>query len=134
MKVLVDTDVWSEALRKHKGPKSQFVSELSKLIEEGRVQLIGPLRMEILCGIRDPKVFDQLKEVLEAYPDRPLGSLVYIMAAQFFNLCRSKGVQGSTTDFILCACSVIWKFPLLTMDKDFQQYGKFLPIELASPR
>ena len=134
MKVLVDTDVWSEALRKRRGSKSNFVSELSKLIEEGRVQLIGPLRMEILCGIRDAKVFNQLKEVLEAYPDRRLDSSIYVMAAEFYNLCRSNGLQGSNTDFILCACSVVWKFPILSKDQDFQQFGKYLPIELSSPR
>jgi hypothetical protein len=30
------------------------------------------------------------------------------MAAQFFNLCRSRGIQGSNTDFLICACSVKW--------------------------
>ena len=119
MKVLVDTDVWSEALRKRRGTKSNFVSELSKLIEEGRVQLIGPLRMEILCRIRNGKVFGKLKAVLESYPDRPLDSSIYVLAAQFYNLCRSKGLRGSNTDFILCACSVVWRFPILSKDQDF---------------
>jgi hypothetical protein len=134
VKVLVDTDVWSEALRKKSGTKSKHVGELSKLIEEGRVTLIGPLRMEILNGIRDTKIFDKLRKRLEAYPDRTLDSSIYVLAAKFFNLCRSKGIQGSNTDFILCACSVDWKIPILTKDKDFVRYQKYLPIELQSLR
>ena len=134
MKVLVDTDVWSEALRKKKGAKSNFVAELSLLIEEGRVQLIGPLRMEILSGIRDDKIFGRLKKYLEAYPDRTLDSEIFVLAAQFLNLCRSKGVQGSNTDYLLCACSVLWEMPILSKDKDFLHFQKFLPIELTKPR
>ena len=134
MRVLVDTDVWSEALRKKKGAKSNYVAELSQLIEEGRVQLIGPLRMEILSGIRDEKMFARLKKLLDAFPDRILDAEIFVLAAQFFNLCRGKGLQGSNTDFILCACSVLWKVPILSKDKDFVQFQEYLPIELLQPR
>lgn len=53
VKVLVDTDVWSEALRKKKGKKSTSVDELVELIQEGRLEIIGPIRMEVLSDIRD---------------------------------------------------------------------------------
>ena len=133
MRVIVDTDVWSEAFRK-KGPKSEFVDELLNLIQEGRVQMIGVVRMEILCGIRGEKMFRTLKEKLDAFPDRPLDSEVFVTAAQLLNLCRSKGIQGSNNDFIICACSMLWKTPILSKDKDFIGYQKILPIEMAKPR
>lgn len=47
MRVIVDTDVWLEAFRK-RGPKSEYVSELLNLIQEGRIQMIGVIRMERL--------------------------------------------------------------------------------------
>jgi hypothetical protein len=49
MKVLVDTCIWSLALRRKKqsGPNIELV-EFQELIEEVRVQLIGPIRQEIL--------------------------------------------------------------------------------------
>jgi hypothetical protein len=59
---------------------------------------------------------------------------VYVTAARYFNLCRRKGIQGSNNDFILCACSALWKMPILSKDKDFAGYRKILPIELAQPR
>ena len=133
MKTIVDTDVWSEAFRR-KGAKSEYVSELLALIQEGRIQMIGVIRMEILCGIRLEKMFRILNERLQAFPERSLDSEVFVTAAQFMNLCRSKGIQGSNNDFIICACSMLWKMPILSKDKDFVRYQKFLPIELTNPR
>lgn len=134
MNVLVDTDVWSEALRKKNGKKSAYVLELVDLIQEGRLVIIGPIRMEILSGIREAQTFDAFSETLSAFPDRPMNSDIYLMAARFFNLCRSKGIQGSNTDFQICACSVQWKIPILSKDKDYELYKKHIPIETIQPR
>ena len=134
MKVLVDTDVWSEAFRKKSGKKSDYIYELISLIEENRVQLIGIIRMEILCGISNLDVFEKIEKRLLAFPDRPLDSEIFVLAAKFYNLCRSKGIQGSNNDFIICACSVLWKTPILSKDKDYKHYQKYLPIEFLEPR
>ncbi len=134
MKVLVDTDVWSEALRKKKGKKSGHVDELVDLIQEGRVEIIGPIRMEILSGIRDAEIFDAFSSRLAAFPDRPIPSEIYVLAARFFNQCRRKGIQGSNTDFLICACSAEWNTPILSKDKDYSSYARHLPIDLHQPR
>jgi predicted nucleic acid-binding protein len=133
VRVIVDTNVWSEAFRK-KGPKSGCVDELLSLIQDGRVQMIGVIRMEILCGIRDETMFRTMSQKLEAFSDRSLDSEVFVTAARFLNLCRSKGIQGSNNDFIICACSMLWKMPILSKDKDFIGYRKILPIEMVIPR
>lgn len=134
MKVLVDTDVWSEALRRKKGKKSIYVDEMIDLIQEGRVLIIGPIRMEILSGIRDQAIFDAFSERLAAFVDQDVPSEVYVLAARFFNLCRSKGIRGSNTDFLICACSAHWNTPILSKDKDYRLYQRYLPIELIEPR
>lgn len=134
MKVIVDTDVWSEALRRKTGKKSAHVCELIELIQEGRIVTIGPIRMEVLSGIRESPVFDSFSERLAAFPDRMIPSEIYVLAARFFNLCRSKGIQGSNTDFIICACSVHWSVPILSKDKDYLLYRKHIPIEIIQPR
>lgn len=134
MKVIVDTDVWSEALRRKKGKKSIYVDELVDLIQEGRLEIVGPIRMEVLSGIRDQETLDGFSERLSAFDDRNIPSEIYILAARFFNLCRSKGIQGSSTDFVICACSVHWNIPILSKDKDYLLYRKHLPIELIEPR
>ena len=134
MKVIVDTDVWSEALRRKKGMKSAYVDELIDLIQEGRIEIIGPIRMEVLSGIREGHIFDSFSERLAAFPDSVIPSEIYVLAARFFNLCRSKGIQGSNTDFIICACSVHWNIRILSNDKDYLLYQKHIPIEIIQPR
>jgi len=133
VKVIVNTDVWSEAFRK-KGSKSAYFDELKSLIQEGRIQMIGVIRMEILSGIRTAEIFETLRDRLESFPDKLLDSELFETAAKFHNLCRSKGIQGSNNDFIICACSVLWKMPILSKDKDFIAYQNILPIELTKPR
>ena len=63
MMVLVDTSVWSLALRRkpsNLGARDQAHSEaLRELVREGRVQIVGPVRQELLSGIRDGSKLSQ---------------------------------------------------------------------------
>ncbi len=132
MKVLVDTSVWSVALR-HSIPvieADKIKEQLSELIEDVRVAMIGPVRQELLSGIKSKSQFNLLKKRLEPFTDTPLESDDFILAAEFFNRCRSKGVQGSHIDFLICAVSSRRKYPLFTTDKDFLLYKKHLDFPL----
>ena len=127
MKVLVDTSVWSLAFRR-RVPAHRAVDELRRLVSAGRAALVGPIRQEILSGIREAAMFEQLRERLRAFPDEPIGAADYERAAELFNHCRARGLQGSNTDFLLCAVSVRHQFPILTTDDDFTRYATLLPI------
>ena len=100
MRVLVDTSVWSLALRRNQPADSPEVTELIELISEVRCQMIGPVRQELLSGIKN-----QIH--LRAFPDLEVTTRDYETAAEFFNLCRGKGVQGSNTDFLICVIAVL---------------------------
>lgn len=130
MKVLVDTSVWSLALRRDRPATDGFVRELAELIDEQRVVLIGPIRQELLSGIRNPLQFSTLRDHLRAFPDLPLHPVDYEQAAEFFNLCRRQGVQGSNTDFLLCAVAANHNLAILSSDHDFQSFADHLPIVL----
>jgi predicted nucleic acid-binding protein len=130
MKVLVDTSVWSLALRRGEGARSPEAEELRKLISDHLVEIIGPIRQEILSGIRDAAQFKQLEETLSAFPDAPLTTEDYVTAAEFFNLCRAKGIQGSNTDFLNCAVAARNDLAIFTTDKDFGLFAKTLPVIL----
>lgn len=134
MKVLVDTSVWSLALRRDLPPGGPQVSELGELIREARVQMIGPVRQELLSGIKSQTQFQKLRNHLRSFPDLELTPRDYERAAEFFNLCRSKGVQGSNTDFLICAIAARHKTPIFTTDGDFTLYQNYLPITLHHPR
>ena len=128
--VLVDSNIWSEAFRK-KGKASDSEIGLRQLIAEGEVIMIGAIRQEVLSGIRIKAQYERTKNALRAFPSQRLDETMYELAASFFNHCRSKGIQGSHTDFLICACAVTWKVPIFTKDKDFERFAKHLPIELA---
>jgi predicted nucleic acid-binding protein len=134
MRVLVDTCVWSEALRRAKKIESEVVCEFRGLILEHRVEIIGPIRQEVLSGLRENAQFQKLEKHLAAFPDIALTADDYTTAAKFFNICRTKGVQGSNTDFLICAVAVRRKVSIYTSDKDFALFAKHLPIVLHETR
>lgn len=133
MKVLVDTSVWSEALRRRGRTESGAAQELRHLIHEHRVEIIGPIRQEILSGIRAEAQFEELAKKLAPFPDLALETADYLTAARFFNTCRANGVQGSNTDFLICAVSARRQLAIYTTDKDFSSFRNHLPIVLHRP-
>jgi predicted nucleic acid-binding protein len=130
VKVLVDTSVWSLALRRTQQKERSEAAELRRLIADQRVEIIGPIRQEILSGIPEPSHFENLEERLSAFPDVPIRTEDYVTAAKFFNRCRSKGIQGANTDFLICAVAARNEFAIFTTDKDFALFAKCLPIVL----
>jgi predicted nucleic acid-binding protein len=133
MKILVDTSVWSLALRRKKRVTQPQVGELGQLISDRRVQIIGPIRQELLSGIRDEAQFKVLERHLAAFPDIPITTDDYVTAARFFNRCRAQGIQGSNTDFLICSVAVRNRLGIFTTDRDFEQIAKHLPITLFNP-
>ncbi|MFK5927465.1 MAG: hypothetical protein QM483_12605 [Desulfuromusa sp.] len=98
------------------------------------MQMIGPIRQELLSGIKIKPQFDTLKLHLEAFEDLELETKDYELAAEYFNLARNKGIQGSNIDFLICAISSRRKMPILTTDKDFTNFQAIFPISLHLPR
>ncbi len=134
MKVLVDTSVWSLALRRSRPRTDARVRELQALIEEGRVAMVGPVRQELLSGIRDAATHARLRDHLRAFPDETLETEDYERAAEHFTTCRGRGIQGSNTDFLLCAVAERRSMPILTADADFAGFAGVLPLTLHAPR
>jgi predicted nucleic acid-binding protein len=130
MKVIVDTSVWSLALRRDKPESNTTVNEFRRLILDHRVQMVGPIRQEILSGIRSESQFNKLKKHLESFPDLPAITEDYVTAAKYFNRCRSKGLQGSSTDFLICAMANRNKSSIFTADKDFELFSNHIKIIL----
>jgi len=62
MKVLVDTSVWSLALRRRRevlnSAEKSVVAELTVLIQEGRAGIIGLIRQELLSGLKTMEQYE----------------------------------------------------------------------------
>jgi predicted nucleic acid-binding protein len=132
--VLVDTSVWSLALRRAKRVNDTTLRELAELIREGRVVMMGPVRQELLSGIKVTAQFELLRDHLRAFPDLDLEPTDYEQAAAAFNRCRDRGIQGSNTDFLICSAALRRDLAIYTTDKDFLQYAKVLELQLHESR
>lgn len=132
--VLVDSSIWSLAFRRRAPPLGIEVRELETLNREGRARIIGPIRQEVLSGIRSSKDFVQVRNRLRAFPDVPSSPENYERAAEMFNLCRARGVQGSHTDFLICAIAERHNLSVFTTDDDFRRCARSIPLRLHVPR
>ena len=130
MNIIVDTCIWSLAFRRKKNASLTEVIILTELIKDSRVQILGPIRQEVLSGIKSKDQFFLLQDKLRAFPDLQLFEEDYEKAAESFNLCRSNGIQGSNTDFLICAVALRSNMPVYTIDDDFKYYQKFLDFSL----
>ncbi len=138
MPVLVDTSVWSLALRRRPGVLSEaerfLVGELQQLIRKREVRLIGPIRQELLSGIREQTQYERVRETLRAFPDEPIHTPDYETAADLDNRCRRAGVRGSVVDLLICAVALARRWPIWTTDPDFARYARVLRVVLFPPR
>lgn len=128
MKILADTSVWSYALRRNE--ENETARKLAGLILDSLVVMIGPVRQELLSGIPNESAFSELKEKLTQFDDLPITTRDCETAAQYYNLCRKHGIQGSHIDFLICAVAVNNELLIYTMDQDFAYYAKYLPVRL----
>ena len=130
----MDTCVWSLALRRKEPEEAAHVRELAELIKEGRALMMGPVRQEVLSGIRESAHFARLRKTLRAFQDLGLTSDDFERAAEHFNTCRKHGAQGSNTDFLICAVAERLRVPVLTTDLDFRHFAAHVPVRLHVPR
>src|SRR6202021_674034 len=98
MKIIAEACAWSLSLRRRSKVELNHAEQavhagFMEALEDGRVILIGPIRQEVLSGIRRFAQFEQLRKALEAFPDEPITTQQYEEAGRLFNLCRSRGVE-----------------------------------------
>lgn len=138
MKVLVDTTVWSLALRRTQSKLSSteaaLVDEWRSLVRDGRVVLLGVVRQELLSGIRRSADFDRLRLALRAFDDEAVTTEDHEHAARLYNRCRAGGVTGTTVDLLLCAVAERRKHAIFTADPDFAHYAKHVSVTLHESR
>lgn len=139
MNVLVDTSVWSLALRRDAGKLRAFEHairrDLADLTVDIRARIVGPIRQELLSGVRNSAQFRALRDRLREFQDEPVAVEDWEAAAESNNLCRAAGIPGSAVDFLLCAVAIRRNWEIFTTDDDFQHYARVLPVRLrAQPR
>jgi len=136
--ILVDTPVWSLALRRKAAnlstPQRRSTQLLYTLIDEGQVQLLGAVRQELLSGLREESEFRRLRDYLRDFPDATVQTEDYEEAARASNQCRSVGIAASPVDMLICAVAIRHSWEIFTADQDFRGYQTVLRIHLLARR
>jgi predicted nucleic acid-binding protein len=132
--ILIDTTIWSLALRRRRDDLSErerlLVGEWSRLVRRGQATLIGPIRQEILSGIKDERAFEAIRESLGDFRYLDIEPADYDTAAAFFNCCRSNGISGTSIDLLICAVAHRCGLPIFSTDPDFGHYAPHVGIHL----
>lgn len=71
--------------------------------------------------------------MLRAFLDLEIETTDYEFGAELHNLCRRKGVQGSSTDLLLCAMAIRRDASVFTTDDDFLNYKRYIGVKLYAP-
>jgi predicted nucleic acid-binding protein len=136
--VLVDTSVWSLALRRKaqdlSGAERSTVDELAELVREGRARMMGLIRQELLSGIKTSAQYEKLRITLMSFPDEPIDTSDYEAAAKASNDCKAKGIIVSVVDVLICSIAMSRRWSIFTTDPDFANYARVLTIKLHVPR
>ena len=120
MTLLVDTSVWSLALRRDAaGNEPEVLALREALMGSDVVVTTGLVLQELLQGFSGPTAREQLVERFASLPLLQPDREDHIAAADLRNACRRAGVQLGTVDALLAQLCMRHDLTLLSTDKDF---------------
>lgn len=133
MSLLVDTSVWSLALRRDTPDVTPEVAELGRALRGGEpVFTTGLVLQELLQGFRGPRSRSAIVDRFAAIPLLKPEREDHIAAAELRNDCRRDGVQIGTIDALLAQLCIRFDLTLLTTDADFQRIAQHHPLSVWS--
>ncbi|WP_029462443.1 type II toxin-antitoxin system VapC family toxin [Serpentinimonas barnesii] len=131
MTLLIDTSVWSLALRRDAEATGPEVQELKDALCGAEVVVTtGLVLQELLQGFRGAKAQTLIIERFAALPVLQPDREDHIGAAMLRNACRQAGVQIGTIDALLAQLAIRHDLTLLTTDQDFTHAAKHCPLRV----
>lgn len=133
MTLLVDTSVWSLALRRDVEVEAPEVQALKDALAGADIVVTtGLVLQELLQGFAGAKAGEQIVERFSALallqPDRE----DHVAAAGVRNMCRRSGVQIGTVDALIAQLCIRHDLVLLSTDQDFVHAAKHCRLKVWS--
>lgn len=129
MMLLVDTSVWSLALRRDSASRAPEVHALRAALEGDEIVVTtGLVLQELLQGFTGPRARRDIVERFAALPLLSPDRHDHIDAAQVRNTCRRAGIQIGTIDALLAQLCIRHRLTLLTTDNDFKHAAAHCPL------
>lgn len=134
MTLLVDTSVWSLALRRDAASSEPEVQLLRDALAGSEfVVTTGLILQELLQGFSGPKAVVQIVERFAALPLLQPDRDDHVAAAALRNTCRRAGIQLGTIDALIAQLCLRHDLVLLSTDKDFQLAAAHCALRVWTP-
>lgn len=130
MTVLVDTSVWSLALRRDHPPNSPAVAKLTRALESDLVVTTGLIVQELLQGFLPGSTQTEIRLRFGALAAVQPTRDDHIAAAGLRNSCRRAGVQLGTIDALIAQLCITHDLELLSTDRDFELAARHCSLRL----
>jgi predicted nucleic acid-binding protein len=133
--LLVDTSVWSLALRRDASTSEPEVHQLKDaLMGADVVVTTGLVLQELLQGFSGPKSRAQIIERFASLPLLQPDREDYVAAAEVRNTCRRAGIQIGTIDALLAQLCIRHNLTLLSTDNDFKLAAPHCKLRVWAPK
>ena len=130
-RVIIDTSVWSEALRRKKNTINSSETIIRKIIEKDiEILLLGIILQEILSGISNEKLYNEIKKILDDFVYLETTKNDYIYASELSSKCRSNGIKAGSIDYLIASTTIQNDLHLVTYDKDFVNISKYTDLKI----
>ena len=127
--VLIDSTVWIDFFN---GIKNQQTDSMSDLLENNLIYLADIVILEVLQGIRDDKLFEEIKILFgNCIILNVLNTEYAIKSANNFRYLRKKGITiRKSIDCLIATYCIENSIKLLHIDKDFQPFVEYLGLKI----
>jgi predicted nucleic acid-binding protein len=133
--LLVDTSVWSLALRRDAATSEPEVHQLKDaLMGADVVVTTGMVLQELLQGFSKPKSREQIIERFASLPLLQPNREDHVAAADLRNTCRRAGIQVGTIDALLAQLCIRHDLTLLSTDNDFKLAAPHCALRVWAPK
>ena len=122
--VLIDTSAWIDFFR---GKQSPVTDTVQLALQLGLARLCGPVKAELLQGVRSKKEKQQLSVMFDAVENLPTHEMDWEVAGNTLQALRESGVTLPLTDALIAAIASRHKAQVLTLDHHFSH----LKVQLA---
>ena len=129
--ILVESSVWIDFLTHQPSPHRAHFGEILRLA--GAVGVPGPVVQEVLQGIRDPYMFEQVRQTMEDFPIFHAQTSTYLRAARLYRQLRTKGATVPSGDVTIAAIAIETDHELYTLDHHFQRIAQHSALRLHHP-
>ena len=134
MSLIVDTSVWIDSLNpKRKTPEKELLIQLIQ--NDYPIFLCPIIYQEILQGIREEKIVEQIKLILQQYRMVDIDILhVTNYAVDLYRHLRKKGITiRKSVGCLIASYAIIADMYLLHNDGDFEQIARESRLKIYKP-